>query len=186
MSSGTDRDDRNRGRRQDDRRVWSAHRFAQPEIRVIGEDDKPIGIMTTAEALQLAKDRGLDLVEISSHTVPPICKILDYGKYKYDTQKEANLRRKKQKVFVLKEVQMRHNIGAGDFETKMRKVREFLADGDRVKICVRLRGREMMNRNLAINILNKVIAEVAQVAKLEKEIVQNNNNFFTILAPNVQ
>ena len=170
-------------RREQDKKIRWDSRFAQNQIKVIGSDDKIIGVMTIAEALQIAKEQKLDLVEISSNTSPPVCKILDYGKYKYDTQKEANLKRKKNKSITLKEIQLRHNIGTGDLETKLKKARQFLSENNKIKIAVRLRGREMTNKNLAINILKKVVQDLSDVSKLEKELVQNNNNFFLIIAP---
>ncbi|ABD45911.1 translation initiation factor IF-3 [Neorickettsia sennetsu] len=170
----------------DKRIVWS-YANANNEVRVIDVNDKFMGVMKIAEALQLAKSRNLDLVEVSSAVFPPICKILDYGKYKYEAKKESNLKRRKQKSSTIKEVQLRQSIGAGDLSTKLKKIREFLQEEDKVKVVVRLRGREMTNKNLAINLLNKVVEEVgSEVGKLEKEIVQNNNNFFIILAPNAK
>lgn len=176
---------RGSGRFSSDKRVaWNSGN-SNTEIRVIDVDDKFVGIMKVADALQLAKERGLDLVEISSTVVPPICKILDYGKYKYETKKESNIKRRKQKSSAVKEIQLRQCIGAGDLSTKLRKIREFLEEDDKVKVVVRLRGREMTNKNLAINLLNKVTEEITpKTGKLDKEVVQNNNNFFIILAPN--
>ncbi|AHX11235.1 translation initiation factor IF-3 [Neorickettsia helminthoeca str. Oregon] len=174
-------------RASDDKRIVWRPGTVDNEVRVIDADDKFVGVMKIAAALQLAKERNLDLVEVSSTVVPPICKILDYGKYKYEIKKDTNLKRKKQKSPTIKEIQLRQCIGAGDLNTKLKKIREFLLDEDRVKVVVRLRGREMINKNLALNLLNKVITEIgSEIAKLEKEVVQNNNNFFIVLAPNAK
>lgn len=139
------------------------------EIRVIGEDGEQLGVMAPREALVLADEAGLDLVEISPTAVPPVCKILDYGKYRYEQQKKEAEARKKQKTIDIKEIKLRPAIGDHDFEIKMRNAREFLADGDKVKITMRFRGREQQHQHLAYAVLNKVKEQLGDVMKIEQE-----------------
>lgn len=142
-----------------------------------------IGVVPLREALQRAEDVGLDLVEISPNATPPVCKILDYGKFKYEAQKKANAARKKQKVIEVKEIKMRPSIDQNDYGIKMKKVRAFLDEGDKVKVTMRFRGREMAHQHLAINILEKVREEMADLAKVEQFPKLEGRQMIMVMAP---
>ena len=139
-----------------------------PEVRLVGEDGEMIGVVRLREALERARDAGLDLVEVSPTAKPPVCKILDFGKFKYEAQKRANAARKKQRVIEVKEIKMRPGIDDNDYNIKMKKVRTFLEEGDKVKVTMRFRGRELSHQNLAMDILTKVKEEVNDLGKVEQ------------------
>lgn len=139
------------------------------QIRVIDADGEMRGVMTVREAMVLAEEAGLDLVEISPNADPPVCKVLDYGKYKYEMQKKAAEARKKQKVIEIKEIKLRPNIDDHDFGIKMKSAKTFLQEGDKVKITMRFRGREMAHQDIAQAVLAKVRAELDALAKVESE-----------------
>ena len=124
------------------------------EVRLVDEDGEMVGVVPLAEALSRAEEVGLDLVEVSPAARPPVCKILDYGKFKYEAQKRANAARKKQRIIDVKEIKMRPSIDSNDYGIKMRKVRTFLDEGDKVKVTLRFRGREMAHQHLAVDLLN--------------------------------
>lgn len=123
--------------------------------------------MDVAEAIKLAEDAGLDLVEVSPNAKPPVCKILDYGKYKYEQQKKAAEARKKQKTVDVKEVKIRPGIEDHDYQVKMRNARKFLENGDKVKVTMRFRGREMAHQDIGFNLLKRMIEELADVGKVD-------------------
>ncbi|NBX73672.1 MAG: translation initiation factor IF-3 [Alphaproteobacteria bacterium] len=139
------------------------------KIRLIDEDGEQKGVMTPAEAMVFAQAAGLDLIEIAPQADPPVCKILDYGKYKYEQQKKAAEARKKQKVIEVKEIKIRPTIDDHDFETKMKAAKGFLEEGDKVKITMRLRGREGANKAMLDDVLNRVKAELDAAGKVEME-----------------
>ncbi|MBT3700815.1 MAG: translation initiation factor IF-3 [Alphaproteobacteria bacterium] len=139
-----------------------------PEVRLVGPDGEMEGVMSVVAAREMAADHGLDLVEVSPNADPPVCKILDYGKFKYEAQKKANVARKKQKTIDLKEIKMRPNIDTHDYDVKMRSIFKFIAEGDKVKVTLRFRGREMAHQELGMNVLNRVRADVDEVAKIEQ------------------
>ena len=138
------------------------------EVRLIDADGEQVGVVPTPEAMEMAAEVGLDLVEISPNVKPPVCKILDYGKYKYEAQKKANEARKKQKVIEVKEIKMRPVIDEHDYQVKMRSVIKFLEHGDKVKMTIRFRGREMAHQDLGLKVLNRVRDDVDEVAKVEQ------------------
>ena len=138
------------------------------EVRLIDAQGNMIGVVATRDALARAEEAGLDLVEIAPTAAPPVCKILDYGKFKYEAQKKANAARKKQRVIEVKEIKMRPGIDDNDYNIKMRKVREFIDEGDKVKVTMRFRGREMAHQHLAMDILEKVKSEIGDIAKVEQ------------------
>ncbi len=142
-------------------------RIRVPEIRLIGADGENVGVVTPERAMQLAEEAGLDLVEISPNAAPPVCKIMDYGKYKYETQKRESEARKKQKIIEVKEVKFRPNTDVHDYDVKMRSVTRFLEDGDKVKVTLRFRGREMAHQNLGRDLLERVAADVDGLGKVE-------------------
>ena len=143
-------------------------RIEAQEVRLVGEDGEMIGVVRLREALERARDAGLDLVEVSPTAKPPVCKILDFGKFKYEAQKRANAARKKQRVIEVKEIKMRPGIDDNDYNIKMKKVRNFLEEGDKVKVTMRFRGRELSHQNLAMDILTKVKEEVNDLGKVEQ------------------
>ena len=158
-------------------------RIEAREVRLVDQDGEMIGVVSLRDALTRADDVGLDLVEISPNATPPVCKILDYGKFKYEAQKKANAARKKQKVIEVKEIKMRPSIDQNDYGIKMRKVREFIDEGDKVKVTMRFRGREMAHQHLAINILEKVKEEMADVAKVEQFPKLEGRQMIMVMAP---
>ena len=137
------------------------------EILLIDEKGQKVGVMSPRQALTMAEQAGLDLVEISPGTQPPVCKILDYGKYKYQAQKKANEARKKQKVIEIKEIKMRPNIDTHDYGVKMRSIKRFFEEGDKVKVTLRFRGREMAHQELGFELLQQVKSDTAEIAKVE-------------------
>jgi translation initiation factor IF-3 len=153
------------------------------EVRLIDDQGAMIGVVPIREALARADDVGLDLVEVSPTARPPVCKILDYGKFKYESQKKANAARKKQRVIEIKEIKMRPGIDDNDYGIKMRKVREFLDEGDKVKVTMRFRGREMAHQHLAMEILEKVKGEVADLAKVEQMPKLEGRQMIMVMAP---
>ena len=126
-----------------------------------------VGVVSKEEGLEIAVDAGFDLVEISPNADPPVCKVLDYGKYKYEAQKKANEARKKQKVIEVKEIKMRPGIDEHDYQVKMRSVQRFIGDGDKVKMTIRFRGREMAHQELGKKVLDRVCVDMDGVAKVE-------------------
>ena len=137
-------------------------------IRLIDADGEQVGVVSVAEGIDLADEAGLDLVEISPNANPPVCKILDYGKYKYEAQKKANEARKKQKTIDVKEIKMRPGIDEHDYQVKMRSVRKFLDNGDKVKMTIRFRGREMAHQDLGVRVLDRVRDELDEEVKIEQ------------------
>jgi translation initiation factor IF-3 len=142
-------------------------RIRGPEIRLIGAEGENIGVVTPEAALQLAVEAGLDLVEISPTAAPPVCKIMDYGKYKYEQQKREAEARKNQKIIEIKEVKFRPGTDSNDYDVKMRNVTRFLDGGDKVKVTLRFRGREMAHQQLGLDLLNRVADDVGELGKIE-------------------
>lgn len=137
------------------------------EIRVVGAEGEMLGVMSVKQALVLADEAGLDLVEISPNAEPPVCKILDYGKYKYEQQKKAAEARKKQKTVDVKEVKIRPGIDKHDYEVKMRAARKFLENGDKVKVTMRFRGREMAHTDIGMGLLARMVEELSDLGKVD-------------------
>ncbi|PRY95291.1 translation initiation factor 3 (bIF-3) [Hasllibacter halocynthiae] len=142
-------------------------RIRAPEIRLIGAEGENVGVVPPARAMAMAEEAGLDLVEISPNASPPVCKIMDFGKFKYETQKRESEARKKQKTIEVKEVKFRPNTDTHDYSVKMRNVTRFLEAGDKVKVTLRFRGREMAHQNLGRDLLNKVADDVDGLGKVE-------------------
>ncbi len=153
------------------------------EVQLIDENGKNRGIVKTDIAIEMARDVGLDLVAVSPNANPPVCKILDLGKYKYQAQKKAAEARKKQKTVDVKEIKLRPNIDNHDFEVKMRSVRKFLEEGDKVKITMRFRGREMAHQELGLNLLYRVRDEMEDIAKVESSPRSEGRQMVMVLAP---
>jgi translation initiation factor IF-3 len=153
------------------------------EVRLIDAQGQMIGIVGLRDARQRAEEAGLDLVEVSPTASPPVCKILDFGKFKYEAQKKANAARKKQRVIEVKEIKMRPSIDDNDYAIKMKKVREFLDEGDKVKVTMRFRGREMAHQHLAMEILNRVKEQVADLAMVEQFPKLEGRQMVMVMAP---
>jgi len=153
------------------------------EVRLVAADGSMVGVVPIREAFSRAEEAGLDLVEVSPTASPPVCKILDYGKFKYESQKKAAAARKKQRVIEVKEIKMRPGIDDNDYNIKMRKVREFLDEGDKVKVTLRFRGREMSHQELGAVLLNKVKDEVADRAKVEQFPKLEGRQMVMVMAP---
>ncbi|KZM50660.1 translation initiation factor IF-3 [Labrenzia sp. OB1] len=153
------------------------------EVQLIDHEGANRGVILTEEAMEIATEAGLDLVEIQPHANPPVCKILDYGRYKYQAQKKAAETRKKQKVVEIKEIKMRPNIDTHDYQVKMKSMLRFFGEGDKVKVTLRFRGREMAHQDLGMNLLNKVREETAEIAKVEASPKLEGRQMVMILAP---
>jgi len=154
-----------------------------PKVRVIDEEGENLGVMFTREAIEQAAAVGLDLVEVSPNADPPVVKFLDVGKYKYEAQKKANLARKSQKTQEIKEIKMRPNIDDHDYETKMKKIFEFIEEGDKVKVTLRFRGRELSHGQLGMQLLQRVQADTAEIAKVEAHPRMEGRQMLMVLAP---
>ena len=154
-----------------------------PQVRLIDQNGEMIGVMTARDALLRAYDAGLDLLEISPNAVPPVCKITDYGKFKYEQQKKANEARKKQKVVEIKEVKVRPNIDDHDYDVKMRQAKSFIGEGDKVKVTLRFRGREMAHQELGVQLLNRLKDDTNKLAKVESEPRVEGRQMVMVLAP---
>jgi len=152
-------------------------------VRLVDAEGEMIGVVTMREALRQADEAGLDLVEISPNADPPVCKILDYGKYKYELQKKASEARKKQKVVEVKEIQIRPMIGDNDYQVKLRAAKRFLEDGDKVKVVLRFRGREMAHTEIGFGLLKKMIEDLGAVAKVEFEPKMEGRQVMMVLGP---
>ncbi|MCC7393662.1 MAG: translation initiation factor IF-3 [Sphingomonadaceae bacterium] len=159
------------------------HFITVPRVRVIDDEGENLGVMLTAEAIEAAADVGLDLVEVSPNADPPVCKFLDVGKFKYEAQKKANQARKSQRTQEIKEIKMRPNIDDHDFDTKMKKVVDFLGEGDKVKLTMRFRGREMAHLELGLAVLQRVAEQTAEIAKVEAHPRTEGRQMLMVLAP---
>lgn len=154
-----------------------------PRVRLISERGENVGVVPVAQALTRAGEVGLDLVEVSPTADPPVCKILDYGKYKYEEQKKKSEARKKQKVIDVKEIKMRPGIDAHDYDVKMRSIQRFLGDGDKVKVTIRFRGREMAHQDRGLLVLDRVRDQVEEIAKVEQFPKLEGRQMIMVIAP---
>ena len=158
--------------------------FIQSEkVRVIDHEGKNLGVMYTREAMEQANDVGLNLVEVSPNADPPVAKFLDVGKYRYEAQKKANAARKTQKTQDIKEIKMRPNIDTHDYDVKMRNVFKFIENGDKVKVTLRFRGREMAHQELGMDLLKRVQDDVTEIAKVEAFPRLEGRLMLMVLAP---
>ena len=153
------------------------------EVLLIDSSGEKKGNIPTPQAIEISKEQGLDLVEISPKTNPPVCKVMDYGKYKYESQKKANQAKKKQKTIDIKEIKLRPNIDVHDYQVKMRSVPKFLNEGDKVKITLRFRGREMAHQDRGADLLQKVKDEIDPIAKVELNPKFEGRQMIMVLAP---
>ena len=153
------------------------------EIRLIGDNGEQLGIMSAAEALDIAEERGLDLVKISPQAQPPVCKLMNYGKYKFEQSKREKEAKKNQHVVEIKEIRMSPGIDVGDFNTKLKNAQKFLADGNRVKVSVRFRGREMAHTEIGRDLLTKFAEQCAEVATMDKAAKMEGRSMTMFLSP---
>ena len=153
------------------------------EVRLISSDGQQLGVMSSRAALQQAAKEGLDLVKISPKAVPPVCKIMDYGKYRFEQSKREKEARKNQHVVEIKEIRMSPSIDVGDFNTKLRNAHKFLGEGNRVKVTVRFRGREMAHTDIGRNLLLKFAEESAELAAMDKKPVLDGRHMTMLLSP---
>jgi len=158
-------------------------RIRVAEIRLIGADGENIGVVPPARGLELAQEAGLDLVEISPNATPPVCKIMDLGKFKYEQQKREAEARKKQKIIEIKEIKFRPGTDTHDYDVKMRSVMKFLAEGDKVKITLRFRGREMAHQQLGLELLNRVAADIGEAGKVESMPKLEGRQMIMMISP---
>ncbi|MFV3075269.1 translation initiation factor IF-3 [Niveispirillum fermenti] len=152
-------------------------------VRLVDANGEMVGVVSLRDALYAAEEAGLDLVEVSPNADPPVCKILDYGKYKYEAQKKANEARKKQKIIEVKEIKLRPNIDEHDYEIKMKAMRRFLEEGDKVKVTMRFRGREMAHQDIGMNVLIKVRETLEDLGKVEQMPKLEGKQMIMVLAP---
>ena len=153
------------------------------QVRLVGADGEMIGVLATVAALDAAAEAGLDLVEVSPNADPPVCKLLDYGRFKYEAQKKKNEAKKKQKVIEVKEIKMRPAIETNDYEIKMRAARKFLDNGDKVKVTMRFRGRELAHQDLGAKVLERVRGELEETAKVEQLPRMEGRQMVMVFAP---
>ncbi len=154
-----------------------------PEIRLIGPEGENVGVVSPARAMELAEQAGLDLVEISPNAKPPVCKIMDFGKFKYEQQKRESEARKKQKTIEVKEVKFRPNTDTHDYEVKMRNVFKFLENGDKVKVTLRFRGREMAHQDLGRTLLQRISEDVKEIGKVENMPKMEGRQMVMMIGP---
>ena len=154
-----------------------------PKVRVIDQDGENLGVLYTREAIAIAQEAGMNLVEVSPGADPPVCKILDIGKFKYESQKKAAAARKNQKTQEIKEIKMRPNIDEHDYQTKMKAINRFLEDGDKVKLTLRFRGRELSHGELGLKLLERVRDETAELAKVEQLPRLEGRQMLMVIAP---
>jgi translation initiation factor IF-3 len=152
-------------------------------VRVVDHEGEQLGVLSVTDALHRAADVGLDLVEVAPNADPPVCKFLDYGKYKYEAQKKKSEARKKQKIIDVKEIKMRPGIDEHDYQVKMRNMRRFLEDGDKVKVTIRFRGREMVHQDLGMKVLDRVRDELDEMVKVELMPRLEGRQMIMIMAP---
>jgi translation initiation factor IF-3 len=154
-----------------------------PDIRLIGGEGEMLGVVNIFDALQAGWDAGLDVVEVSPNAEPPVCKLLDFGKFKYEQQKKANEARKKQKVIEIKEIKMRPGIDDHDYDVKKRAMVRFLEEGDKVKVTLRFRGREMVHQELGYKLLERLKGDLGELAKVEAHPRMEGRQMTMVVAP---
>ncbi len=170
-------------KRTKDRGPRSNNRISSPDVQVIASDGKNLGILSTNEAISIAKNQGLDLIEIAPKAKPPVCKIMDMGKYKYDVQKKANLAKKKQKIISLKEIKMRPVTETHDYEFKVKNAKKFIAKGDKVKFTIRFKGRELQHSHLGNELMTKIKEDMKDIGKVELHPKFDGKQMIMVIQP---
>ena len=161
----------------------SNNRINSPEVQVIASNGENLGIISTNKAISMAKEEGLDLIEIAPNAKPPVCKIIDMGKYKYDAQKKANKAKKKQKIVLLKEIKLRPVTEAHDYNFKLKNAQKFLSKGDKVKFTIRFKGRELQHSNLGHDLMNKIKEDIKLVGKVEMNPKFDGKQMIMVIQP---
>jgi translation initiation factor IF-3 len=170
-------------RRTKDKGPRSNNRISSPEVQVIGSDGNNLGILNTNEAISMAKEEGLDLIEISPNANPPVCKIIDIGKFKYDAQKKANVAKKKQKIVLLKEIKMRPVTETHDYDFKVKNAKKFIGKGDKVKFTIRFKGRELQHSHLGRELMNKIKLDMQDIGKVELHPKFDGKQMIMVIQP---
>ena len=170
-------------KRTKDRGPRSNNRISSPEVQVIANDGENLGILNTNEAISIAKKQDLDLIEIAPNANPPVCKIMDMGKFKYDAQKKANLAKKKQKIIALKEIKMRPVTETHDYEFKVKNAKKFIAKGDKVKITIRFKGRELQHSHLGSELMTKIKEDMKDIGKVELDPKFDGKQMIMVIQP---
>ena len=170
-------------RRTKDKGPRSNNRISSPEVQVIGNDGDNLGILNTNEAISIAKEQGLDLIEIAPNAKPPVCKIIDMGKFKYDAQKKANVAKKKQKIVALKEIKMRPVTETHDYEFKVKNAKKFIEKGDKVKFTIRFKGRELQHSHLGKELMNKIKVDMQDIGKVELHPKFDGKQMIMVIQP---
>ena len=170
-------------KRTKDRGPRSNNRISSPEVQVITNDGENLGVLNTNEAISKAKNQGLDLIEIAPNANPPVCKIMDMGKFKYDAQKKANLAKKKQKVISLKEIKMRPVTETHDYEFKVKNAKKFIAKGDKVKFTIRFKGRELQHSHLGNVLMTKIKEDMKDIGKVELHPKFDGKQMIMVIQP---
>ena len=170
-------------RRTKDRGPRSNNRISSPEVQVIGSDGDNLGILNTNEAISIAKEQGLDLIEISPNAKPPVCKIIDMGKFKYDAQKKANVAKKKQKIVLLKEIKMRPVTETHDYDFKVKNAKKFIGKGDKVKFTIRFKGRELQHSHLGRELMDKIKVDMQDIGKVELHPKFDGKQMIMVIQP---
>ena len=170
-------------RRTKDRGPRSNNRISSPEVQVIGSDGGNLGILNTNEAITMAKEQGLDLIEISPNAKPPVCKIIDMGKFKYDAQKKANVAKKKQKIVLLKEIKMRPVTETHDYEFKVKNAKKFIGKGDKVKFTIRFKGRELQHSHLGRELMDRIKIDMQDIGKVELHPKFDGKQMIMVIQP---
>ena len=170
-------------KRTKDKGPRSNNRIFSPEVQVIASDGENLGILNTTEAIAKAKNQGLDLIEIAPNANPPVCKIMDMGKYKYDAQKKANLAKKKQKIISLKEIKMRPVTETHDYEFKVKNAKKFIAKGDKVKFTIRFKGRELQHSHLGNELMTRIKEDMKDIGKVELDPKFDGKQMIMVIQP---
>ncbi|MDA9604567.1 translation initiation factor IF-3 [Candidatus Pelagibacter sp.] len=170
-------------RRTKDKGPRSNNRISSPEVQVIGNDGDNLGILNTNEAISIAKEQGLDLIEIAPNAKPPVCKIIDMGKFKYDAQKKANVAKKKQKIVLLKEIKMRPVTETHDYDFKVKNAKKFIGKGDKVKFTIRFKGRELQHSHLGRELMDKIKVDMQDIGKVELHPKFDGKQMIMVIQP---
>ena len=161
----------------------SNNRISSPDVQVIDSNGENLGVLNTNEAISIAKNQGLDLIEIVPNGNPPVCKIMDMGKFKYDAQKKANLAKKKQKIVALKEIKMRPVTETHDYEFKVKNAKKFIAKGDKVKFTIRFKGRELQHSHLGNELMTKIKEDMKEISKIELQPKFDGKQMIMVIQP---
>ena len=170
-------------KRTRDRGPKSNNRINSPEVQVIASNGENLGILNTNEAISMAKEEGLDLIEIAPNAKPPVCKIIDIGKYKYDAQKKANLAKKKQKKIEVKEIKLRPVTETHDYQFKIKNAQKFISKGDKVKFTIRFKGRELQHSHLGQELMDKIKVDMQEVGKVELDPRFDGKQIIMVIQP---